>query len=494
MSVPQSEPVGVPALEAEAQAQQENFPTSTWDRSKDTRTWVSLKSIIVKPGRARKEFAVNDLMALVQSLKAHGMLNAIVVEPVLDDEKNKDKFYLVAGERRYRAAMFALWSEVPICLRADLDPISLKEIELEENLCRSNLTQYETIEIQREIHELKTKKYGRLGRGIDPTTTDAWSLDKTAKLLGENVKTLTRNVGFAKKLNARPDIKKKVEQMPLVAAMKLFDQIVDAENVDRLHKQGLLKVNNTLVNDDCLEAIKHVKTDTVDLTLTDPPFGISSLADFGDGEGRGAGTDTNQFVSLMRTDDNMNETTVREMLGKLAPELFRVTKPGGHLYMFHSWALTNWIADTLKAAGFEVHDTALIWYKSRATSVFNGYNYQASYEPIIFAWKPPRSKRLNTAAKTLLDFKPVSVKLRSHVFEKPLELLSFLIKQSTKTGDLVFDPFAGSGSVSVAAAQTGRSSFSIEKNKDHWLRAQRRLDEVLAEVERVKSKAGEAKP
>ena len=96
----------------------------------------------LSPGawQVRKNFDENELNSLAQSIKNNGIFQPIVV--VSDQEKN-DKYKIVAGERRWRAAQLAKLHEVPIILRDDLSPEKIVEISLLENLERSDLNPIE---------------------------------------------------------------------------------------------------------------------------------------------------------------------------------------------------------------------------------------------------------------------------------------------------------------------------------------------------------------
>ena len=66
-----------------------------------------------------------------------------------------------------------------------------------------------------------------------------------------------------------------------------------------------------------------------------------------------------------------------------------------------------------------------------------------------------------------------------HPTEKPVGLLASLITSVTKPGDLILDPFAGSGSTLVAAKKTGRRFIGIELDDEHFEKAQRRIGEAV---------------
>ena len=95
---------------------------------------VQLKDVIVPTDRARKTFT--RIVEMADSIKKFGIIHPIVVAPAPEQE---GKFLLIAGERRYRGCVIAGLSEVLATLRDDSEEI-LAEIELEENVCRADIS------------------------------------------------------------------------------------------------------------------------------------------------------------------------------------------------------------------------------------------------------------------------------------------------------------------------------------------------------------------
>ena len=79
----------------------------------------------------------------------------------------------------------------------------------------------------------------------------------------------------------------------------------------------------------------------------------------------------------------------------------------------------------------------------------------------------------------VVSFKKLSSSQMIHPTEKPVGLLTGLITSVTKPGDLILDPFAGSGSTLVAAKKTGRRFIGIELDDEFFEKAQRRVEEAI---------------
>lgn len=103
--------------------------------------------------------------------------------------------------------------------------------------------------------------------------------------------------------------------------------------------------------------------------------------------------------------------------------------------------------------------------------------FAPSHENIVFAVKGKYSFP-GSRPKDLVTFPKINSSKMVHPTEKPVGLLANLISSVTKPGDLILDPFAGSGSTLVAAKKTGRRFIGIELDDDYFVTAQRRIEEV----------------
>ncbi len=415
--------------------------------------------------RARKEFP--HLQSVMKSIEDVGLINPLLVH------SDGDGFYtLLAGECRLKAVVLLGWVDVDCTTREQLSPIMKLSIELEENIRRKQLEWTERVDLVRQLDEAQRDIHGHGSKDFPK----GHNVDKLAVLTGLSRTQAALQVGFAKKLLDRPDVKEKVKDLPMHAAVKRFDQIVAAEDMERQQKEGVIRVVKDLRLGDCLELIKGIDGGTVDCVVTDPPFGISGLE-----ENSSKASSTSRPVSyrmMLDKEDNLDLDGVEHLMGRLIPQLARVMVRGGHLYMFFCHDMYGSLRVLLEMEGFLVSPVPLIWDKMRTTHPFNGYGYPASYEPILFAQLGEKSRRLTECQRDILSYKPVESGDKIHPFEKPLALLTRLITQSTYKGQVVLDPFAGSGSTLVAARMCGRSCIGFESGEEHFRLAQKRLMEI----------------
>jgi site-specific DNA-methyltransferase (adenine-specific) len=415
---------------------------------------VKLSDVIIGSDRGRKEFT--RIEQLTDSIRKYGLIHPIVVSP---SEDRPGKFVLVAGERRYRASIMAARAEVPATLREE-SPSVLAEIELEENVSRADISFEEEGNILRKIQELKRKE--------DPK----WGLQETADMTGRSIGDVSTKIAIAKKFKDRPDLKEKCKDLPYTAALKKIKQIEESERLQRLTERGEVELSTDLRHGNCLDLIKELATDSVDLLVTDPPYGIEKLEQL-----RKPGSKKMVGHQLMSDTHNLSLKGALDLIAALAPELARVMKPGAHFYMFCGMQYTS---DFVRA--LEPHlifkPPQLVWNRLKPSMPAYGYAYLSCMEAVIFGMAPPENtKRLNETQYALFECKDVPSNLRHYPTEKPVPLLQQFIKNSSNPNDVVLDPFAGSASTLVAARTTGRRAIGFEIDQQAFLLAQKRLKE-----------------
>ena len=426
---------------------------------------IEIKNIRVL-NRARKEFPhIEELMG---SIKKLGLLHPVVVH---DDEDGK--VTLLAGECRLRACLMLGWSKIPTTTRLGLDDKTKTLIELEENLRREDLSWTERAELMLRLDQGKRDELGSASKG----NPDGHSMAKLAAFTGQSVSHAAQQVQFAKMMNDRPDIADRVKTLPFHAAFKKFKHLVKSEDMERQALAGLIEVDNDLRLGDALDLIKDIPTNSIDCIVTDPPYGIENLQSTK--TSKSTSSSPTVYKMMLEDGDNSTMAGVTALMEELMPELARVLKPGGHMYMFLCNEMYPVLIKLMRDNGFLPSPVPIIWNKMRSTHPFNGYCYCASYEPILFAQLGSKDRRLNSAKSDIINIKPVSTNDRIHPFAKPLDLLQILIEQSTYKGQVVLDPFAGSAATLRAAKRCGRSCIGFEKSNEHYQLAQSLLIKEL---------------
>jgi site-specific DNA-methyltransferase (adenine-specific) len=196
-----------------------------------------------------------------------------------------------------------------------------------------------------------------------------------------------------------------------------------------------------VVQSDAVAWLRALPAASVDLVITDPPY--ESLE-----RHRAVGTTTRLKHSKASSNDWF-AIFPNARFGELFDAVYRVLKKDAHFYLFCD-AETMFIAKPeAERAGFKFWKP-LIWDKR---TIGMGYHYRARYECVLFFEKGKR--RLTDLG--VADVIEVPRVRNGYPTEKPVAVGEVLVRQSSSPGELILDPFAGSGSFGVAAVRQGRS-------------------------------------
>jgi site-specific DNA-methyltransferase (adenine-specific)/modification methylase len=417
---------------------------------------IKITDILIED-RQRTDFG--NISALAFGIKKHGQIAPIVVAS-LDEDHVSGKFYrLIAGERRIRANLFNGTLEIPAILWEDVDELVQAEIELEENMNRKQLTWQEECDSTRKLDDIKRQKYGDSQSGDN--YGQAWGLQDTATSLGCSLGMVSQDIQLSKDLEENPALKARVASLPKTAARKIVKQAKKKKLLELQIQNKELDLNPSIILGSCTDLIKELPDASVDLWITDPPFAVKNIVK--------AATQYGYNETKTNVGD---EDVMRETYKILIPEVFRVLKPGAHVYMFYGSAWHTELIGLLRSNGFEMDDIPLIWDKARPSVMARDYHYISSYEPILFGMKPPRTRPLKKPVKNVLTFPSIAGQKRIHPLQRPEGLLNLFIENSSLPGETVLDTFAGSGSTIMAAAKLRRKGIGFEIDEGNFLNIQ----------------------
>jgi len=190
-----------------------------------------------------------------------------------------------------------------------------------------------------------------------------------------------------------------------------------------------------------------LREDRINLTVTDPPYNV-------DYEG---GRDKKR---VKIANDKMAGNTFYQFLFDFYIQAYEYSRPGAPIYVFHADTEGVNFRSALVDAGFKISQ-CLIWKKN--SIVLSRQDYHWIHEPCLYGWKLGEAHPWYSDRKqrTVLEFdRP----LRSddHPTMKPVELLSYLILNSSQQRSIVFDAFLGSGSTLIACEKNWRICRGIE--------------------------------
>lgn len=241
-----------------------------------------------------------------------------------------------------------------------------------------------------------------------------------------------------------------------------------------------METNHKIILGDCLEELKKIPDESVDLVFADPPYNMSKK--------KGLGWKYSKHITMQETWDIFNKDEFFEFNFKWLSECFRVLKHGGSLWVsgsFHNIYQLGFIIQNIPDIKI---NNSIVWFKPNAQPNITCRMFTESTEHLIWAtkngsnkkWKfnyeatkndiedeiSPKGKQTRNVWSIALT--PPSEKLLGlHPTQKPLELLRRIILSCTDEGDLVLDPFAGSGTTNLVALQNRRNSIGIEKDKKY---------------------------
>ena len=212
-----------------------------------------------------------------------------------------------------------------------------------------------------------------------------------------------------------------------------------------------------LLQGNCLELMKDIEDQTIDCVVVDPPYRLNKRT--------GSMTSTSKsekWQGLIKAGDKragiMNDILFSEWL----PLVYNKMKSQSHIYIFVNDKNLADLMNEMNKVGFGIHNV-LVWKKNNATP--NRW-YMKNGEFIVFGRKGKAKPINNLGSKSIIEINNIRNKI--HPTQKPIELLQMLITNSTDRGDVVFDPFMGSGSTGIACLNTNRRFIGMELDEHYF--------------------------
>jgi len=302
---------------------------------------------------------------------------------------------------------------------------------------------------------------------------------------------------------------------------------------------------NTIELISCLDGMKKLPENSIDMVCTDPPYFLDGLGDDwnkGKLDKKGASSVVGNLPKGMKFDRKQSRKFY-EFYSEVSKEIFRVLKPGGAFVSFSSPRLYHSMTMAVEESGFEIRDMLAWVYTQSQVKAFSQDHIiekdktksreqkdnlkelckdwrtpqlKPAIEPMCLAVKPIEGRYidnfekygtglLNTSDETKVDGKfPSNVMttqegvldavflvkkptkaekgdFNTHLSVKPLELVEHLIKLFTKDESIILDPFMGSGTTAVAAVKSNRKYIGFDINQEYIDISNKRVLSVLKE-------------
>lgn len=267
----------------------------------------------------------------------------------------------------------------------------------------------------------------------------------------------------------------------------------------RKYSLSNISIKDELLLGNCMEILKAIPDQSVDCCITDPPYNISGYdnkKEIGWYKSNKLWTETKKFNKIDEKWDKFSDTDYNKFTLTWIKEIRRILKPNGNIAIFGSLHNIYRIGAILEDLDTRIINS-IIWYKRNAFPNITQRMYCESTEQIIWAVNNSKKhaknwtfnyavmKEINGGKqmRNMWDIPNTPQNERKHgkhPSQKPEEVLDRLVKSLTKEGDIIIDPFLGSGTTAVSAKKHGRHFIGIDNVEDYLKIAKNRLAKLDA--------------
>ncbi len=259
---------------------------------------------------------------------------------------------------------------------------------------------------------------------------------------------------------------------------------------------------NIIINQNCIEGMKTLEDNTVDLIIADPPYNLSKGGEWKwDNSVALAGMGGN-WNKVMQTWDDFTLESYFTFTYAWLTEAQRILKPTGSMWIFGTYHNIGIINVVCQLLNIEIINE-VIWYKRNAFPNLSGRRLTASHETILWCNKGGKKreyyfdydyskngnfdydslKQPGKQMRTVWDISNNKEKREleygKHPTQKPLRILKRMIQLSSREGDIMLTPFSGAGSECVAAKELGRNYIGYEIDPQYVDITHKRLENAI---------------
>lgn len=217
---------------------------------------------------------------------------------------------------------------------------------------------------------------------------------------------------------------------------------------------------DVIYNQDCIEGMKKIPDESIDLIVTDPPYLMNYKT-------KHRKDKHHKFCSEIEGDDD------QELIKNYIKECYRIMKNDSACYMFCNSNKVDVFKRQLEKVGFNIKNM-IVWVKNNWTAGDLKASYGKQYELILYVNKGRRF--INGSRLTdVWEFHKVSGSKQLHQNQKPVELIKQCIEKSSDSGAIVFDGFMGSGTTAIACIDTDRHYIGYELDPEYYKVANNRI-------------------
>ena len=237
-----------------------------------------------------------------------------------------------------------------------------------------------------------------------------------------------------------------------------------------------------LINDDCFNYLKNIENKSVDLILVDPPYLISKKSNFKNYSDKANSDIITKYGSHSIDFGEWDKEEIDWDL--LFKEYYRVLKDGGTLIFFFDVWKSTMIKEIAEKYKFKQPRIGQ-WHKTNPVPINSKINYLSNAIEYFFTFVKGKKPTFNSVYDNAVYRYPLchGKERLDHPTQKPLGLISDLLLKHSKTGDLVLDTFAGTGTTGHACILNDRKYILIERDEKYFEILKKRIDELSTKVE-----------
>ena len=412
--------------------------------------------------RFRQDYG--NLNELVHSYKKHGFFSVIALGH--NDSNTTRPYKLLVGGRRLKALELKGMTEVNACIYdRELTELELREMELDENVYRKDLSWQENAELTARVHELQSAIHGR--KISTSPNAPGWSQAMTAEKMGKSVGQVSQALALAEGLKLLPELQNcKTADEARKRLLNLGNKMKVEDLAEKIRSQtaatpiGKLRTDlvNRFILADFFDGIKGVPDNSMDLIEIDPPYGIDLV-----------NAKKLEVAGIDTKIDAYNEIDFAQypyFVQRTVTEAWRVLKPTGWIiFWFAHEPWFEYIYQTLSKQGFLGDRMVGIWQKRTGQSKRPEFHLANVTE--MFFYMRKSNGYIQRPRTNVFEYPSVPPQKKIHPTERPIELVMELLRTFCLPGANICVPFLGSGNTILAASNLGMSAIGWDISQEY---------------------------
>ena len=308
--------------------------------------------------------------------------------------------------------------------------------------------------------EIKTQATAKSTTAIG---VDNFGINHNQSSAFQKIASLPQEIFEEEIATAKEETNKRIE----LTTSKLLKAAKQYEKDKKRKAQGdvikTINISDKIKNGDSLKILKTLPNNSIDIVLTDPPYGIDYKSNRSEYK--------NSITSRGLLNDS--KTDAFFLLDETCKILLDKTAENSHLYFFCSWSVFSDFKSIISK--YFTIKTPIVWDKQNKGSGDLENDWGNQTELIIYCTKG--KKNINYRKGNVISIPKVHSSKLIHPTQKPTELIKEILEVSALKNDFVVDPFMGSGSTIKACDEYGLKSFGIELDKQMFLLANKFINE-----------------